>query len=76
MANIKLVGSHVGVSIGEDGPSQMGLEDLAMMRAVAGQHGVVSERCRVRGKADGRDGAPQRDLFPAHVAPKNAGALQ
>jgi transketolase len=34
-ANIKLVGSHVGVSIGEDGPSQMGLEDLAMMRAVA-----------------------------------------
>lgn len=35
-ANIKLVGSHVGVSIGEDGPSQMGLEDLAMMRAVAG----------------------------------------
>jgi transketolase len=36
MANVKLVGSHVGVSIGEDGPSQMGLEDLAMMRAVAG----------------------------------------
>ncbi len=35
-ANIKLAGSHVGVSIGEDGPSQMGLEDLAMMRAVAG----------------------------------------
>jgi transketolase len=36
MANVKIVGSHVGVSIGEDGPSQMGLEDLAMMRAVAG----------------------------------------
>jgi transketolase len=35
-ANLKLVGSHVGVSIGEDGPSQMGLEDIAMMRAVAG----------------------------------------
>jgi transketolase len=31
--NIKLAGSHVGVSIGDDGPSQMGLEDLAMMRA-------------------------------------------
>jgi transketolase len=31
--NIKLAGSHAGVSIGEDGPSQMGLEDLAMMRA-------------------------------------------
>jgi transketolase len=36
MANIKLVGSHVGVSIGEDGPSQMALEDIAMMRAVVG----------------------------------------
>jgi len=35
-SNLKLVGSHVGVSIGEDGPSQMALEDLAMMRAVAG----------------------------------------
>jgi transketolase len=35
-ANLKLVGSHVGVSIGEDGPSQMALEDIAMMRAVAG----------------------------------------
>lgn len=35
-ANIKLCGSHAGVSIGEDGPSQMGLEDLAMMRAIAG----------------------------------------
>jgi transketolase len=35
-ANLKLVGSHVGVSIGEDGPSQMALEDIAMMRAIAG----------------------------------------
>jgi transketolase len=33
-ANIRLAGSHAGVSIGEDGPSQMALEDLAMMRAV------------------------------------------
>jgi len=31
--NVKIAGSHAGVSIGEDGPSQMGLEDLAMMRA-------------------------------------------
>lgn len=37
-SNIKLVGTHVGVSIGEDGPSQMGLEDIAMMGA---QPGVV-----------------------------------
>jgi transketolase len=35
-ANLKLAGSHVGVSIGEDGPSQMALEDIAMMRAIAG----------------------------------------
>src|SRR5213592_1615436 len=35
-ADIRLAGSHAGVSIGEDGPSQMGLEDLAMMRAVHG----------------------------------------
>lgn len=35
-SNLNLTGSHVGVSIGEDGPSQMGLEDLAMMRAVVG----------------------------------------
>jgi transketolase len=31
--NVKIAGSHCGVSIGDDGPSQMGLEDLAMMRA-------------------------------------------
>jgi transketolase len=36
MNNVKLTGSHAGVSIGEDGPSQMALEDLAMMRAVPG----------------------------------------
>src|SRR5882724_5452999 len=35
-ASIRLCGSHAGVSIGEDGPSQMALEDLAMMRAVHG----------------------------------------
>jgi transketolase len=35
-ANLRLCGSHAGVSIGEDGPSQMGLEDLAAFRAVQG----------------------------------------
>ncbi|MEV7734085.1 transketolase [Streptomyces sp. NPDC088921] len=35
-AGINLVGSHAGVAIGQDGPSQMGLEDLAMMRAIHG----------------------------------------
>jgi transketolase len=38
-ANIKFVGSHAGVSIGQDGPSQMGLEDIAMMRSIL--HSVV-----------------------------------
>ncbi len=35
-ASMCLVGSHAGVEIGQDGPSQMGLEDLAMMRALHG----------------------------------------
>jgi transketolase len=35
-ANLRLCGSHAGVSIGEDGPSQMALEDLAMFRALQG----------------------------------------
>jgi transketolase len=35
-ANLRLSGSHAGVSIGEDGPSQMALEDLAALRAIDG----------------------------------------
>jgi len=35
-ANIKFIGSHAGVSVGEDGPSQMGLEDIAMFRTILG----------------------------------------
>ncbi|HYZ00532.1 MAG TPA: transketolase, partial [Candidatus Binatia bacterium] len=35
-ANLRLAGSHAGVEIGQDGPSQMALEDLAAMRAVHG----------------------------------------
>jgi transketolase len=35
-ANLRLCGSHAGVAIGEDGPSQMGLEDFASLRAVHG----------------------------------------
>lgn len=38
-ANVKVVGSHAGVSIGVDGSSQMALEDLAMMRSIL--HGLV-----------------------------------
>jgi transketolase len=35
-ANLRLCGSHAGISIGEDGPSQMALEDLALFRAING----------------------------------------
>jgi len=42
-ANIKFVGSHVGVSIGEDGPSQMGLEDISLFGTVPGC--VVLQPC-------------------------------
>jgi len=49
-SNLNLCGSHCGVSIGEDGPSQMGLEDLAMFRGIPGatvlypSDGVSAER--------------------------------
>ena len=49
-ATLKLAGSHTGVSIGEDGASQMGLEDVAMLRAVLGSavlcpaDGVAAEK--------------------------------
>lgn len=33
-SNVKISGSHAGVSIGQDGPSQMGLEDIAMFRTL------------------------------------------
>ena len=42
-ANIKFIGSHAGTSIGEDGPSQMALEDIAMFRTIQG--GVVLYPC-------------------------------
>jgi Transketolase len=35
--NVNFVGSHCGVSIGEDGPSQMALEDIAMFRTIPGK---------------------------------------
>jgi transketolase len=42
-ANIKFIGSHVGVSIGEDGPSQMGLEDISLFGTVPGT--IVLQPC-------------------------------
>lgn len=37
-ANVKIVGTHAGIGIGEDGYSQMGLEDVALMRTLPGMH--------------------------------------
>jgi transketolase len=42
-ANIKFIGSHVGVSIGEDGPSQMGLEDISLFGTLPGT--VILQPC-------------------------------
>ena len=67
-ANIKLCGSHAGVEIGPDGPSQMALEDLAALRAIHGFHRALPgrrHRCRRPDRADGRHA---RDRLPAHHA--------
>jgi transketolase len=40
--NVNFAGSHCGVSIGEDGPSQMALEDLAMFRSIPGKFAFTS----------------------------------
>jgi transketolase len=55
--NVKLVGSHAGISIGEDGPSQMAIEDIALALALPGMTVVVpadehSTRDAVRALAD------------------------
>jgi transketolase len=73
-ANIKLMGSHVGVSIGEDGPSQMGLEDIAMMAAQPGMvvlypsdgvctHKLVEAAAAHRGPVYIRTGRPKSPIL-------------
>lgn len=60
MANVKFVGSHAGISIGEDGPSQMALEDISMFRSLPGAtvfypaDAVSTERaCELAANTDG-----------------------
>jgi transketolase len=73
-SNIKLMGSHAGVSIGEDGPSQMGLEDLAMMSAQPGvvvlypsdavcTHNLVEAAARHSGPVYIRTGRPKSPIL-------------
>ena len=72
-ATIALSGSHAGVSIGEDGPSQMALEDLAMMRAVRGS--TVLYPCDAQPDRAARrgDGRARGHLVHAHDARRDAG---
>jgi transketolase len=71
--NVKLTGSHAGISIGEDGPSQMALEDLSMMRAVpdcavlypcdaVSAERLVAEMAAYHGLAYMRTSRPKTDI--------------
>lgn len=78
-ATIRFCGSHAGVSIGADGPSQMGLEDIALFRAVPGSIVlspcdpnqtaiVVEEMAKTKGIAYIRT---MRDVTPVLYAPSD-----
>ena len=75
---MKIAGSHAGVSIGEDGPSQMALEDLAMMRAAA-EHRRRSTRADAvsdRAAAGRARRLPPGTRLHADDAPEDAGDLR
>ena len=74
--NLRLAGSHAGVSIGEDGPSQMALEDIASLRAI--HSSVVLHPCDANqtAKLVADDGGHGRNRLPAHAAPEHAGHLR
>lgn len=57
--NVKYVGTHSGVHIGEDGPSQMGLEDIALFRAVPGMTVLVP--------SDGVSGEKSVEIAANHI---------
>ena len=68
-------GSHAGVSIGEDGPSQMGLEDMALFRALNGS--TVLYPCDAVSAERLTGGAPAPGhRLPAHHAAEDAGDLR
>ena len=74
--NIKMAGSHAGVSIGEDGPSQMALEDLAMMRAQPNIAVLYPCDAVSTEKTDRGDGVSPRSGLHAHVTAQDAGHLR
>ncbi|MGE5138414.1 MAG: transketolase family protein [Rudaea sp.] len=72
--NVKLVGSHAGVSIGEDGPSQMAIEDIALTTALGGftvivpadEHatrGLTREMLKMNGPVFLRTGRPKAPVI-------------
>ena len=69
---IKLAGSHAGVSIGEDGPSQMALEDLAMCRAQPNYAVRLSVGRGEHRAACRRHGVPRWPRVHAHEPPEDA----
>jgi len=73
-ADLKLCGSHVGVSIGPDGPSQMALEDIAAFRR-ARQRRPLPERRQSDGGAGRGDARPPRLQLHADDARKDSGSL-
>ena len=75
-ANIRLCGSHAGVSIGEDGPSQMALEDLAMMRAVRGSTVLYPCDPNQTAQAGGARWPTGGHRLPAHDPRGDAGDLR
>ena len=74
--NIKMAGSHAGVSIGEDGPSQMALEDLAMMRAQPNMTVLYPCDAMSTERLRRADGLPSRPGLHADLAPEDAGHLR
>ena len=74
--NVKLTGSHAGISIGEDGPSQMALEDLVDDARRARLRRALPVRRRQRGAARRRDGRLSRPRLHAHVAAQDRHRLR
>ncbi len=75
-ADLKLCGSHVGVSIGPDGPSQMALEDIASLRAVLGSVVLYPSDANQAVQPARRDARAPRHQLPAHDPRGDAGALR
>ena len=75
-ANIRLVGSHAGVEIGQDGPSQMALEDLASMRAIHGSTVLYPCDPNQTAKLTAADGRHGRHRLHAHDARRLPDALR